>query len=802
MIRSYISLAIRHLAKRKFLSAVNTLGLAVGMTFTWLIASFVVSELLVNNTLRHAENQYIVRSKWEQPSMGFEDATVAPLGKLLKDEYPALVANYYRFDVATTAVSVGGKHFVREVVEVGDPTMLSMYGFPMLCGDEKTALKEPNSAVITEENAIKYFGKTDVLGRVLRLSNYAGSEQDFTVTGVLKSLPQNSVTYLWDQPVHIFIPLNSLQGRTDTDGWATRNMVTYVELQDGITESDLTKPIQQLLTTHAPKDIQGNLHPYLTPLPDYYRQFNKGIVQKTIYTLSGIALFVLFMAVVNFVNITIVDSSARIREIGVRKALGSQRWQVVVQLLVESTVLTALATMTSLLFYEAFRASFADVVGKRIDPLWAASAYFLVTVTLFSLLIGFVAGAYSAVKLSALPPVDSLRGKLKSVKEGVLFRRLLVTAQFTVALLVFCGAVVIAQQVAYFFSKDMGYRKESVLLVSVPRDWSPQGVVKMERVRDELARLPEVKAISITSSTLKGGTGYDINLYPVGNDSTESIAASVLQTDEYFVQTYQIPLIAGRFFQSSAKADQEDKLVLNEAAIRLLGYKNAEAAIGKQLYTYGYEKPITILGVTKDFSFRSLKEKTPPTAISHIKGAGNLFSYMSIKLNGSDIAQATAAIEQRFHQLLPDAPFEYYFADQALQQLYLAELQLKKAAQTATFLSLFIVLIGIVGLVSLSVTRRTKELAIRKVLGASVSRLVGLFIGEFFSAFLVAALLAFPIAFLLMRTWLQTFAYHVDISWFSFALIGLLFFTVVSLVVSLQTVKAALMNPVKSLWTD
>ena len=437
-----------------------------------------------------------------------------------------------------------------------------------------------------------------------------------------------------------------------------------------------------------------------------------------------------------------------------------------------------------------------------MNPWCATAPYFVGIMVLAWLLIGLIAGVYPALKLTSLPTVDSIKGKLRSIKDGLLFRRMLVTAQFAVALLVFYTAVVVTQQVAYFLGKDMGYKKESILLVSLPRDWTPQGVVRMERVRDELARLPNVSAASITSSTLKGGTGYDINLYPVGKDSTESVTASVLQTDEHFVRTYQVPLIAGRFFQSSAQTDHEDKLVLNEVAVQSLGYKTPEAAVGKQLYTYGYKKPITIIGVTKDFSFRSLREKTPPTAISHIKGAGNLFSYLSIKSNGADVPRLIASIERRFHQLLPDEPFDFYFAHEALQQLYQTELQLKKATQTATLLALFIVLTGVVGSVSINVARRTKEVAIRKILGAQVSAIVSLFVKDFVFAFGLAALIALPVAFIIMRNWLQTFAYHIDVSWLSFASTSLIFVFVIVLVVSLQTIKTALVNPVKSLQSD
>ncbi|ADB36994.1 ABC transporter permease [Spirosoma linguale] len=802
MFQNYLKIAIRNLLRHKFYALLNIIGLAVGMTFTGLIGSYVWSELQVNNGLRNAPYQYIIRSKWKQPGLGYEDVTVAPLGKTLKEKYPGLVANYYRFDVLTTAISSGNKHFVREVAQAGDSTMISMFGFTMLYGNARTALKAPNSVVITEENAIKYFGKTDVLGQVLNLSNYTGSKQEFVVTGVLKSLPKNSVTYLWDLPVNVFIPFNSLQGRTDADGWMTWNIANYIELKEGISQEDIQQPMEQILTTYAPKTARKNLQPYLTPLKDYYRDFNKGIVRKTIYTLSGIALFILLMAIVNFVNSAVANSSSRIKEIGIRKSLGGQKQQLIVQFLAESTIIAMLSMIISLLFYELFRSSFSDIVGRRIDSLWTVSPYFLPVLGLSTLLIGLLAGLYPALILSSLPSVDSLKGKWKSVKEGIVFRRLLITAQFSIALLVCCGAVIVSQQVTYLFDKDLGYNKESIVLLSIPRDWTPQGVASIEAVRNELARLPVVKDISISSSSLKGGPAYDLHMYAVEEDSTEAMSTSILQTDENFVRTYQIPLLAGRFYTSSARAEQENKLVLNESAVKALGYHNPEVAVGRQVYIQGYRSPITIIGVTKDFSFRSMKEKIMPTAIGHINGAGYLFAYFSVKLSSGDLPSSLVSIEKRFHELLPDAPFEYSFTDEALQQLYQAEIQLKKASQTATLLAMLIVVLGILAMVSLSLARRMKEMSIRKVLGASVPGIVLLFMKEFLRAWLIAMLVACPIAYLLMEHWLQTFAYHIDVSLFSFGFISLFFLLLIGLIVSSQSIKAALMNPVKSLRSE
>lgn len=802
MFKNYLKIAVRNVGKRKLNTALNCLGLATGLTFALLVGSFIWSELRVNNTLKNADNQYIIRSRWTQPGIGYEDVTVAPLGKKLREEYPDLVANYYRFDVLTTAVSVGDKHFVREAAYAGDPTLMIMYGFPMLYGDARTALRAPNSVVITQENALRYFGKTDVLGQVMQLSNYTGGQQDFTVTGVLKSLPVNSITALWDLPVGLFIPFDNLQGRTEADRWTTLIVANYIELQNGVTPQDLQKPIRKLIATYAPKQVSENLQPYLTPLPDFYRDFNKGIVRKTILTLSGIALFILLMALVNFVNSAIASSSSRIREIGVRKGMGSLRSHLMAQFLVESTVVAGLSMALSLLLYEVFRTAFAEVVGKPIDSLWSLSPYFLLAASVLTGLIGLLAGLYPAVTLSGLSAVDALRGQLKSVNEGILLRRFLITAQFSIAGFVCCGAIIIARQVTYLFTTDLGYSGDSVMLVSLPRDWTPQGVARIKTIRDELSRLSVVNGITTSSATLKGSPAYDIKLYPAGTDSTGAISTAILQTDEHFVDTYQIPMMAGQFFQSSEPARQADKLVLNEAACRGLGYKNPQTAIGKSVYSQGYDKPITIIGVTKDFSFRSMREKVVPTAISHVNGAGNLFAYFSIKLGGKDLPGAVAQIEQTFHQLLPNEAFEASFVDEAQQQLYQSERQLKRASQTATVLALVIVLLGIFGLVSLSVARRTKEVGIRKVLGASVPSIIGLFLSEYGWILLIANAVAWPAAYGLMTSWLAGYAYHTPLTWSPFVWTGLGLAVGTGVMVSLRVMKTALMNPVKSLRSE
>lgn len=800
MLKNYFKTAWRNLLKRRFYSLVTILGLAVGMTFTFLMMSYIWGEWQVNRHLANAHNQYIIRSKWTDPGMGLDLTTLGPLGKALKTDYPNLVANYYRYDAITVAVSRGDKHF-REDVQTGDSTLLNMYGFPLLHGHAQSALNAPNSIVITENKAMKYFGRTDVVGESLTLHNFVGGKQEYQITAVMKNPPFNSVTHLLNTETEIFFPFSSLEGRKGSeDNWGFAFMVNYIELKEGITPADLAKPIAQELATHAPESIKANLKIYLTPLSEYYREANNGIVNKMILTLSGITLFILLMAIVNFINISIGSSSSRLKEIGVRKVLGSLKRQLIGQFLAESILLTLLAMVISLGLYELLRPFFGDLLGKEVTSLWSLMPYALIAPVSIAMLVGLLAGLYPALVLSRIPSVESMKGKLKSVGDNILFRRSLIAVQFVIALFVFAGAGIVARQVDYFFNKNLGYDKESLVTLGVPRDWTPDGLAKMEQVRDGLGRLKEIKNISLSYEIPNGNGGY-FGFYKPGQDSTEAVLATVLRTDVSYSKTYDISLLAGEYLQPPNTAYQPDRIVMNETAIRSLGYASAQEALGQQVRVHFYPNPLTIVGIAKDFHFESMHQAIKPLVFADVRGT-NTYRYLSIRLSPGNIGNSMAAVRQKWRELMPDAPFEYVFMDETLQKLYQSEIQLKKASRVTTFLSVVIVLLGILGMVSLNVARRTREVGIRKVLGATSLQVVMLFLKEFLAILVGAILIAFPLAILLGNQWLKTYAYRTEIGWEVFAGIAMVFGMMITTLVCAQTYKAAVTDPVKSLKGD
>lgn len=801
MLKNYLKISWRNLMKRKFYTSVTIFGLSVGITFALLIGSYVWGEMNVNSELRNLENQYMIQSKWDKENMGVEFTSLGPLAKALKENYPGLVENYYRFDAVTTIISKGDKVF-REDIQVADSTILTMYGFPLLQGNPKTALNQPNTMVISSDQAIKYFGKTDVVGESLRIESFLGEKRDFMITGVLGHVPLNSVTNLVTMsnklPILISFSNAEFLGRNEYNSWSNAYIVNYIELKKGVQKEDLAKPLAQLIKANTPKAISENLHAYLKPLKEIYADGNDGLVKKTILTLSIIALFILLMAVVNFVNISVGNSSSRLKEIGVRKVLGSMKGQILGQFLAESIIISLFSLVVSLVLYQLFRPYFSAILQKDIISLFDTTPYFYVGAVALSLFVGLLSGLYPSLVLANLPSVDSMKGKLKSVKENIFFRRILLASQFTVALFVFGGAAVISQQVNYFFNKDLGYNKEAVFSIRVPRDWSAKGVEKMETTRNEIAKLKEVKQGSLSWEIPDGSAGFSSAIYKPGQDSTKAFYAPTLVTDERFAQTYGIPMAAGQYFHAVQGTYQPERMVLNEAAIKVLGFKTAQDAVGQQVRLHYYPKPFTVVGVIKDFHFESMHAAIKPTAFMQVKD-NNYYRYLSFRLNPSNLAEAMRSIETKWRTLLPDAPFEYTFMDQTVKKLYQSEVQLQQAAKVATILAIIIVLLGILGMVSLNITRRTKEVGIRKVLGASGISIVFLFLREFLIVLAIAILIAFPLAIMSMNNWLQNYAYRIELSWITFASVGLVFVLMVALLVGFQTLKAARLNPVKSL---
>ncbi|WP_114791056.1 FtsX-like permease family protein [Niabella yanshanensis] len=799
MFRNYIKIAWRNIVKSRFYTAITVIGLATGIAFTLIIAAYVWGELQVNRNLKNIAQQYVIQSRWKNPGEGFEIATLGPLAKTLKEDYPSLVKNYYRFDGITSNIYKKDKSF-RESIQIGDSTLLNMYGFRLIAGDASTALTQPFTIVITEPAAQKYFGKTNIVGQTLTLENFSGAKHDFQITGVLNRYAKNSVTQLSeDYPSDFFISNDNLDFFNREMSWQNPSIANYIELQHGVSAKDLEQPIAQIMKRDAPTKFQEDLTPYLVPLKTYYLDQNNGVVRKMIYALSAVALFILGMAVINFINMSVSRSSARMKEIGIRKVLGGIKKQLVIQFLTESVIIVLLATVAAFTVYLLTKSFFSNLLGKNIPSLSDFPVYYILYPILFIFFVGMGAGLYPAFVLASLKSVESLKGKSGSVKDNVLLRKGLVVFQFITATVAFVGAIVISKQVNFFLSKKLGYNKDYIISAQVPRDWSQAGVDKMIATRNQFKMLPGIKDVSLSYEVPDGNNAGQAYIYRQGTDTAKALPMQFLSSDEQFINLYQISLTGGTGFLGNRL--DSGKIIMNETAIRSLGFNTSEDALGQQVRFLGDPTIFEITGITNDFHFGSMQQKVQPVIIANVQFS-QIYRYLSFKLAPGNLSSDIDVLQKKWSTLLGKAPFEYKFMDDTLANLYKSEIQLKKAAYVATILALIIVLLGVIGLISLSIRHRTKEIGIRKVLGSSVTGILILFIRDFLVIVLIGGLIACPVAYLIMSNWLEDYAYRITLTSTPFIISVTCLAFVTIAIIGLQSIKTALTNPVKSLRTE
>jgi ABC-type antimicrobial peptide transport system permease subunit len=798
MLRNYFLIAFRHFTKHKLFSAINILCLSIGITFSMIIGIYVLDQEGVNTRLRHAERQYYIKTVWKEKDMGSDITSISPLGKTMKEEYPDLVANYFRYDPVTNVVSNGDRHF-KEDIAICDTTLVSMYGFPLLYGDKGHAFTSNNSAVITAKFAKKLFGTTNAIGKTLSIqTTVAGITQEYIVSAVLKDIPYNTVTHLINDSYSVYVPTTGNRYFSIGDpslGWDFTNELSFIELKPGVKIGTVNEALNQLIRKYSSDFVWKNLKANAVPVKDYYLKNNNGAVKKMVTILSTIALFILLMVIINYVNINIGTSTYRLKEIGLRKTFGSVKKQVVMQFLLEALMLTCIAAVFSLFFYQLLIPVFSKVLNTTLKEVWEFTAKEYLQLLGLVAAIGLLAGLYPAFVLSSTNLIQAVKGKIDSAKGGLGLKRALVVVQFSLAILVFICALNLSKQVTYIFNKDLGYNKEQILVISAfPKQWDSAGVLKMEAIKKDLLQIPNVKSITV-GFDLPESTPYNrIILYPPGSVGTKKqLNLPMSNADEDYAKTFGIKVKAGSFFDSGGGG-----LVLNETAVKQLGLTN-ENAVGQQIGTP--VGPATISGVIGDYNFSSMQEKIGPVGFSHVK-FGKAYRYMIVKLNTSDITKTLNEIKTHWRRMSPNAPFDYTFMDDKFEAIYKSELQLKTAADVATVLNLIIVLLGILGVVAFTLNKRMKEIAVRKVLGANAGSIILLFLKEYAWLIVIANVIAWPLAYVSTEHFLQNFAYRVQQDIFPYLLVLVSVATMAFALISLHCAKTAIANPVKSLRTE
>lgn len=789
MLSNYLKIAIRNLLKHKVYSLINVLGLAIGMSCCLPILLYVKGELGYDSHHEHAAQIYRATLEAELPGRHMETATaVTALAPTLRREVPEVVAAT-RLLPLPQLVDIGETQFYEERFMWADPEFFAVFTFPLAMGDASTALSAPNTAVLSRQAARKYFGDEDPLGQTIRLAD--GPE--YQVTGVLEDIPDN-VHFHFD----ILAALSTIKPEEQGHPWANASFYTYLRLQQGTAPEFIEKRIGELLEANAGeflRSIGAEFRFHLQALTDihlYSQRFGELEPNGNIayvYAFSAIAVFILLIACINFTNLATARSAGRAREVGVRKVVGAVRGQLARQFLSESLIMCLLALAAALALIEVLLPFFSDLAGKNLSFNYAEEPFILLSMLGLVVAVGMLAGVYPAFFLSSFQAVKVLKGSGLTKVGGRRFRSALVVAQFAISIGLIVGTLVIDRQMQYLRSKNLGFDKENLVTMPVRIAGLRS---ELEALKNELLSHPDIIGVT-ASSVLPGMAGEKIIFWEKGRPIEESMVVAQMRVDRDYLETMKIELKSGAAVLR--EGDQGMTFLVNEAAARLLG---GESIIGREIGQQDSEKSHfgEIGGVVGDFHFESLRAPIDPAVIR--LGFDSYYNYITVRLRPGDPAVALGFMESQWKAFSGSA-FEYTFLDERLQQLYGAEQRLGQVFQVFAALAIFVACLGLFGLASFTAEQRTKEIGVRKVLGASMANIVLLLSKEFTWPVIVANAIAWPVAYWGMERWLRNFTYHIDIEIGSFVLGGALALVTAWLMVGHRAIRAALANPVEAL---
>ncbi|HVV02739.1 MAG TPA: ABC transporter permease [Puia sp.] len=794
MIKNYFKVAIRNLLHNRVFSFINIMGLAVGMTACFLIFQYVRFESSYDDFHSRADRIYRVVGDVKTPTETISTGlTVTPVGPNLKRDFPE-VEDAVRLWRDGILVHRGDVKFQEKRTVFADSSFFNIFDFPLLAGDRRTALTEPMSIVLSRTAAKKYFGNADPLGQKVRIT---GAALNATITGIMKDLPTNSqiqadmlVSMSSWKPVYGY-PMQDSE-------WTNHNYFTYVLLQPHTDVKAFEKKLPGFMQRHhgAEADrLQMWETLSLEPLRDVYlKSTREGFVQGNIhnvYIFSIVAAFILLIACINFINLTTARSATRAKEVGVRKVVGAARTQLAGQFIGESVIICWIAFVLTLILSAVTLPLFNQLAGKVISPGVFSRGADMLDLFLLSTLIGIVAGIYPSLVLSAFRPVSVLKGRFATSTQGLLLRKGLVVFQFTISIVLIVGTIVVNSQLQYMRNKDLGFSKDQEMVIFTNYDKNK------DVFKQSLSSIPGV--LSTTYSSNVPGGGYVSSYSEVENRTGEMQKCSL---DNYFVdfdfiRQYDLKIIAGRAFIKGYSTDSTQAMVINESAVAMLGYASPEEALGRKFSQNGRKG--TIIGVVKNFNYMSLHDNIRPFNL-RIEPYG--FGNISIKVATANLPATIKAIGSSWDHAIPNRPFEYSFLDDTFNHQYDTDTRFGRLFLHFAILAIILSCMGVLGLASYSTIQRTKEIGVRKVLGASISNIVRLLSIDFIRLVLLALLIASPIGWWVMHNWLHGFAYSIPITWRVFALAGGLSLLIVFATISYQAIKAAVANPVKSLRTE
>ena len=806
MFRNYLKVALRNLWKSKGFTAINIIGLASGIGVCLLIVLYVTDELSYDRFNANSDRIYRLDADIYFNNTQFTGSIAPkPLAFTLAKECPQ-VEQMVRINSENDILIKKAGAWIRDKhLALADSTFFKVFSVPMVTGDPNTALNEPNSIVIDESAARRYFNSTDVIGKTLELENKAFCK----VTGVMRDFPRQSHFHLsFIRPIR-----NSYQG--DNDQWLSNNWHSYILVRPGTDRAFLQSRVNATVDKYLGIQLQQMLHAslqdmnkqgghfiyHIMPLEDIHLHSNKSYEMEPngnmsyIYIFSFVAILILVIACVNFMNLSTARSANRAKEVGIRKVAGSTKGHLIIQFLTESILLSLFSLVLALGIAVALLPMFNQLAGKELHAASLFSLRFLSLLVALIFLVGFLAGSYPAFYLSSFQPILVLKGKIASGFKGSLLRSVLVVGQFVISIGLIISTIVIYNQLNYIRNRETGFDRDQVLVIH--NAYLAGDPVKT--FRKELTQLPGVADATLSGDLPTQGGGYDQEGWfrDASMDAKGVVVLTNLFMDEHYVPTLGMKMVKGRNFSIDFPSDSTG-IILNESAVDLLGWKDPINRLfyrpGDSMKSVAYH----VIGVIKDFNFSSMHDKVGPLVMNLGDNRGSL----AVRLRGGNIFPLVGQIESKWKAMANGIPFSYTFMDDDFNKLYQSEKQTGQLFISFAVFAIFIACLGLLGLVTYAAEQRMKEIGIRKVLGARVGGIVGLLSKDFALLIGIAALIAFPIAWWAMYTWLKSFAYRTNVSWWIFLVAGVSALTIALLTVSVQTIRAAVANPVKSLRSE
>ncbi len=801
MIRNYFKIALRNFVKYKTYSIINILGLAIGTAACLLILHYVSFERSYDKF--HPDSNRIYRLRYERISENGEAVRFAsscpPAALRIRDKFDEVekIARIFRYKAS---VSYDEKKFSEERIYFAEEDFLDILKFDFIEGDPLNGINEPGNAFISRTTALKYYGTEDVVGKTFSLDK----KTEFQIVGVFKDIPQNShlkFDFLlpWKNLLNIF-------GADYDEAWGHTGSFTYFKVRPGTDPIDLEKKFAKMVDDEIGADLREYKMSMLLPVQSleeihltshFMQEYEVNGNEDSINLLFVIAIFIIVMAWVNYINLSTARSINRAREVGLRKVVGASRKQLITQFFVETFILNILAILLAIGIVELMNPYFSSITGipqefKVWNEPWILSALPLM------LLIGvFLSGLYPVLTISAFKPITILRGKYSKSKQGIITRKVLVTFQFVMALALITGTFAILQQISFMKEQDVGFNIDQTLVIKGPRVRGENFESMNESFKQTILEYAEIKDICLATEVPGRQIYWDAGaIHKQGEDASAGKNYQIVGIDYDYINLFDLEIIYGRQFSREFTAEDKS-LILNETAAEWMGFESSESAIGEKVSYWG--EIFNIVGVVKDFHQQSLREKMEPHIYRFMPtGRGNRAMY-AINLNTENISGTIAKIRNQWSKFYPGNPFEYFFLDEYFNQQYKADELFGRVFRLFAFLAIFITSLGIFGLSSFSAAQRTKEIGIRKVLGAKISNVLVLLTKDFLIILALSFFFSLPILIYGLKSWLNNFAYRMPLNIWLFAL-PLIFVCCMTLItVSYQTIKAATTNPVNSL---